>query len=556
MPRYIPMLLSFLLAVPCHAQQTVSPAVSPGVRSAMEGISIDRIWKHTEFLGNDRLRGRAVGTAGADTAARYLSEELRRMKIRPGSKDGTYLQRIPLHGSLALPGGTFQVSVGDTVHEFELFDDYLLYDTGDKTIIPQPVPLVFVGYGIVAPEFDYDDYQDVRVAGAVVVFLSGEPYSEEPDYFRGSQPTVHSLPGMKQRLALSRGAVGSIMIPSYREHGGRTWSEWQGMFAFEHVTLFYVEPSNMTMLVNPVRASLLFEGAAYSLGDVLEMDLSYEMRSFRLEAQIRFIGRFREREFFSSNVIGVLPGSDPVLREEYVIVSAHYDHLGVGPPVRADSIYNGVTDNALGCAGVLEIARGIAAMPEPPRRSLVFLFVTGEEKGLLGSRYYLDHPVIPLHRTMAAVNVDGLAIVDTFDDIIGVGADLSTLGELLGVVAGELGLTVSRIPLVFQGLDPFAQSDQIAFAQAGIPSILLMEGIQFRNLTTEAGIGIFVSWGRSRYHTPFDDLEQPINRAAVRQHVQVLLAYIGALADTYRPAQWVSPSRYNLERLRTIVEKR
>jgi len=552
MPRYALMLLQLLLVAPCHAQQ----ALSPRVRMAMESVSIERIWSHTEYLGNDRLMGRAVGAAGADTAAQYLADQLRHLKIRPGAEDGSYLQRVPLHGSHALSGSQLQVIVADTVYQLELVQDYLLYDTGDYTIIPQPVPVVFVGYGIIAPEYDYDDYQDLQVEGAVVVFLSGEPYSEVTDYFKGVQPTVHSIPGMKQRQALSRGAVGSIMIPSYREHGGRTWREWRDMFAFEHVTLLYGEPANLTMLVNPDRASVFFEGASYSLGDVYEMDLNYEMRSFPLETQLRFVGRFREREFFSSNVIGVLPGSDPILRNEYVIVSAHYDHLGVGPPVLADSIYNGVVDNALGCSGVLEIARGIAAMPEPPRRSLVFLFVTGEEKGMLGSRYYLDHPAVPLHRTMAAVNVDGLAIVDTFRDIIGVGAELSTLGELLQTVAGELDMTVSQIPLVFQGLDPFALSDQFAFAQAGIPAILLMEGIQFKNLSSEAGIEIFVNWGRLRYHTPFDDLEQPFNHAAVRQHVQVLLAYIGALADTYRPVQWVSQSRYNMARLRSIIESR
>ena len=552
MARYVPILLTFVFAVPGHAQQ----AVSPPLRAGMESVSIDRIWSHTEYLGSDRLMGRATGSAGADSAAAYLAEQLRRLELRPGARDGSYLQRVPFHGSRALSDCLFQVRVAGTVYELDLFDDYLLYDTGDYTIVPQPAPLVFVGYGIVAPEYDYDDYQDVYVNGSVVVFLSGEPYSEEPDYFKGVQPTVHSIPELKQRQALARGAVGSIMIPSYREHGGRTWSEWRDIFAFEHVTLLYGEPSNMTVLVNPVRASVLFEGSAYRLADVYEMDLDYEMRSFPLEAQIRFVGRFRERDFFSSNVIGVLPGSDPVLREEYVIVSAHYDHLGVGPPVRADSIYNGVADNALGCAGVLEIARAIAALPEAPRRSLLFLFVTGEEKGMLGSRYYLDHPAVPLYQTIAAVNVDGLAIVDTFEDIIGVGADLSTLGELLDDVAGELDMSVSQIPLVFQGLDPFALSDQFAFARAGIPAILLMEGIQFRNLSSETGIEIFVSWGRSRYHTPFDDLAQPINRAAVRQHVQVLLAYIGALADTYRPPQWVSRSRYSLERLRSIVENR
>ncbi len=552
MPRYGMMILALLLAVPCHAQR----AVSPLVREAMEEVSIDRIWSHTEYLGSDRLKGRAVGTAGADTAARYLADEMRKLEIQPGAGGEGYQQRVPLHGSQALEGSLFQVSVGDTVYELTLLDDYLLYDTGGKTIVPQPAPLVFVGYGIVAPEYDYDDYQDVRVDGAVVVFLSGEPFSEETDYFDGVQPTVYSIPAMKQRLALSRGAAGSIMIPSYREHGGRTWSEWKDMFAFEHVTFLYQELANMTMLVNPVRASVFFEGAEYTLGDVYEMDLNYDMRSFPLKAHIRFVGRFRERDFFSSNVIGMLPGSDPVLKNEYVLVSAHYDHLGVGPPVQADSIYNGVADNALGCAGVLEIARQIASMPVRPRRSLVFLFVTGEEKGMLGSRYYLDHPSVPLHRTMAAVNVDGLAIVDTFNDLIGVGANLSTLGELLNTVAGELDMAVSQIPLIFQGVAPFVLSDQIAFAQAGIPAILLMEGIHFKNLSSETGIGIFVSWCRSRYHTPFDDLEQPINRPAVRQHVQVLLGFIGALADTYRPPQWVAPSRYGMARLRSIIEHR
>jgi hypothetical protein len=437
-----------------------------------------------------------------------------------------------------------------------LEEDYLLYSTGAQTLIPEPVPLAFVGYGISAPEYDYNDYQAFDVVGKVVVFLSGEPASEDPSYFEGTEPTIHSYPESKQRTAISRGALGSIMIPTPAAMGLHSWDRRVRIFSFEHVTLAYSVSGNLSLLLNPAAAEHLFEYSTIGLAEVLEMDQSSRMSSFPLETELSFNGVFDERDFIASNVIGVLKGRNEGRDESFLIVSAHYDHLGTGPSVEGDGIYNGVFDNAVGVAALLEIARVCAALAEKPLRNMVFLFTTGEEKGLLGSTYYVDHPVVPLYRTVANVNVDGLAMFDTFDDVIGVGAELSSLGRELEVVAGRMGLRVSHMPPQFSPSRSFARSDQISFAKAGIPAVLVAEGTDYRHMTTAEAIRKLTDWNRHVYETPFDDLNQPMNFAAARQHCQVIMAFCTHLANAVPPPEWHPGSRYAAARLRTIAEKR
>jgi Zn-dependent M28 family amino/carboxypeptidase len=280
------------------------------------------------------------------------------------------------------------------------------------------------------------------------------------------------------------------------------------------------------------------------------------MRSFPLGAAVRFRGSFRERDFLSRNVVAVLPGSDPRLSQTSVLVLAHYDHLGIGPPVGDDATYNGVVDNALGVAGLLELARLIAALPERPRRTLVFLATTAEEKGLLGASYYVDHPAFPLHKTVAAVNVDGLAHFDTFRSVVGVGAALSSLGDVLERVASERHLGLEDVPTSTALTDPYAFSDQAALAQAGVPAILIHEGLDWNHHTRKQALERAVRWGRSIYHTPFDDVSQPLDFDAARQHVELLLAFILDVANDARPPRWQPGSPYALAQLRLQAEGR
>lgn len=519
----------------------------------LQAVSVDSIWTDALYLGSDYLAGRAPGTLGGDRAAEYLAGRMERIGLVPMGDNGSYLQHMPLYGGTPLLDTRLTLSRDGERIDLDFEEDFLLYTTGAGTRISTPLPMVFAGYGIVAPEFDYNDYQNLDPAGSIVVFLSGEPYSDDPSYFEGGADTRHALPIVKQLTALARGAAGTIMIPDPRIHGDRTWDEWVRMFGFEHVTSPYNPPKGLDVLVHPDRASLLFEGSHHRLAEVYDMDARGRMQTFPLAWKADFHGAFRERDFLSANVIGLLPGSDPDLHGTCVLVSAHYDHLGTGPALDGDSIYNGVVDNALGTAMALEIARVLAASPEPLRRTVVFLLTTAEEKGLLGARFYCRHPVFPLHNTVANVNIDGAAIIDTFDDVVGVGGSLSTLERYLEEAVLPLGLSVSPVPARFRR-EAFLMSDQYAFAEAGIPSILIMEGQHYRNLSSEAGFAAFMEWSATRYHTPKDDLEQGLNLLAVREHCRVNLALITTLARSDVPPEWHPGTPHVAARLRSRAE--
>lgn len=457
---------------------------------------------------------------------------------------------------MPLPASELVFHLAEQQLPLTLWQDYILYTAGQQTFIPAPLPMVFAGYGIFAPEYDYNDYHHIDVANRIVVYLSGEPGSDDPEYFAGEQPTVYSDPLFKHRLAIARGARGTVMIPSPRKNRFLDWDYWVQQFTFEDVKLPYGVLDNLNVLLKVDAAWPLFTDAHHSLQDVFQFDRDGTMRSFELEARIRFKGEFYERDFVGQNVVAMLPGSDALLRDSYVIVAAHYDHLGVSTPVAGDSIYNGVIDNAIGVATTLEIARVIQKMAEPPHRSLLFLFVTGEEKGMLGSKFYCDQPAVPLHRTIAAINIDGIAILDRFRSLTGVGAAYSSLADILQVVASERNLDLAPPPPSFEARDPFLSSDHYSFARAGIPSILLMEGLDYCRLSAEKGEQRFWDWGDQIYHTPFDDLSQPIYYDAVQQHADILLSFILGVANSFVSPQWYPGVPYINARLQTIAENR
>ncbi len=523
---------------------------------SLELISAELLKKHVFVLGSDSMRGRGTGQIGEKLAAEYISQQLKIYGLIPPGEQKSYFQNIPKHSSTPLANSElkFFSESGDFV--FQLERDYLLYKTGAQTFIPQPAPLAFVGYGIIAPEFDYNDYQALNVEGKIVVFLSGEPSSDDTSYFAGADPTIYSYPEAKQRLAISRGARGSILIPSLRDEQGRNWQHWIHSFAFEDVTLAYSVSANLSIVMNPNAATRLFYGSAVDLNEIFALEKQGAIHSFDLAGKISFHGNFVERDFLSSNVLGLLPGKTLAPNDSYLIISAHYDHLGIGRAVAGDSIYNGVFDNAVGVAALLEIARIFVHEKSPPLHSVLFFFSTGEEKGLLGTTYYTDHPIVPLYKTMANVNIDGLSMFDRFKDIVGVGAELSTLGNELKVVAKEMNLKVSPLPSCFIASESFARSDQIAFAKVGIPAILIAEGLEHENLTREQALLKMLNWMDKIYHSPFDDLTQPMNFEAAWQHCQFIYKFCHHLANLPTFPEWKSGTCYINARLQTIAEKR
>ncbi len=509
--------------------------------------------RHVEALAHDSMEGRGTGTEGERKAARYIAGQLETMRLRPLPSIGSYFQQVPMHGAIPLPTSRLILHGDSTTTGLQLNRDYVMLTSGAQTYIRLPVPLVFVGFGIVAPEYDHNDYQKADVDGKIAVMLDGEPWSGDETYFEGPRPTRHSFLSTKRKVALSQGARGSVII-SWNPSGARSWHAVVQEYSQEDVTLNYEPAGHFSVLMNANTAQQLFLDGPVSLKNILDDARRGAVSSFPMNVRLSFDGGFNERDFVSQNVIGWLEGSDPVLKDTYLVVSAHYDHLGIGRSVDGDSIYNGAFDNAAGVAAVLEIARTFVS--HRPRRSVIFLFPTGEEKGLLGSIYYGDHPVVPRYKTVANVNVDGIASFEKFRSVYAIGAELSDLESTVKTVLEGNNLSV-RFPTLDQSYaEAFYRSDHFVFAQSGIPSLMVMEGLDYETSSRDEGLARMNRWYADYYHSPKDDAAQPMNCDAVLQHLKILMELILRLANDPSDIQWKKGVPYLQIRLQNIVEKR
>ena len=518
-------------------------------------ISKENLIEHTFTLGSDEFEGRGTGEPGGEKAAQYLANEFQKLNLEPLGDNNTYFQNIRMHGAKPLTTSELVLHKDGEEIKFNLWDDYLLYSSGEQTFIPAPLELIFAGYGIVAPEYDYNDYQSINVEGKIVVFLEGEPISEDRSFFDAERPTIHSYPDVKQRVALSRGARGSILIPYYPDEDFPGWEKLKNGFSFEDVTLAYSVTNSLALLFKPEAARILFSNSGYTLDDIYNFHSKGYMISFEMNCGISFRGEFKERDFIASNIIGMVEGKDSELKDSYMIVSAHYDHLGIGVPVKGDSIYNGVFDNAIGVSAVLELARIFSEKAES-KRSIIFILLTGEEKGLLGSKYYTDNPVVPLYKTVADINIDGVALFDNFKSVIGIGAEYSTLTDFLNNVAADDKVKVTHIPSEFRNADAFSRSDQVSFANAGIPSILVMEAPDYVSMSKAEGLKKFIKYSEDIYHSPFDDLSQYMNFDAAVQHIDIIYDLCKMLVNSEEVPVWENDAPYINARLRSIAEKK
>lgn len=521
--------------------------------SVRDSISGRSIYQHLQILADDSLQGRGTGTLGGEIAANYIAGELAKYGLSEIPNNNSYFQNIPMHGSLPLSASELTlISEADTSN-LKYAKDYFLYRSGQQTFIPTPLPLVFVGYGIIAPEYDYNDYQNVDVEDKIVVYIDGEPKSEDDDYFDGLSPTIYSYSESKRRMALSRGAAGTVQI-SLTQYDD--WETVKKDFDNEDVTLAYSVTANLSIIINPKMADKLFTGTAFTFAEIIKMNEENSIRSFPLNTKLKFKGVFKERDFVAKNVIGLINGSDSDLKNSYLIVSAHYDHLGIGIPIYGDSIYNGALDNAIGISVMLEIAKAFSKLKVKPKRSILFIATTGEEKGLLGSSYYIDNPVVPLYKTIANINIDGIAMFKDFQSLVPIGTQYSNLDVYLNQTANRYNLLVEGIPPQFRSFDAFNKSDQLAFAVGGIPSILVLEGLTNKTKSREEVLKAFIDYYLDRYHTPFDDLKQNIDLEAAAKHAKILFDLCFHLADQIETPVWKSSSPFINARLRSIAEEK
>ncbi len=543
------------------ALAVAGPAVAgdrhaPSPEELAAAVRADAIRRHTAVLGSDAFEGRWPGSPGGDRAAAYIADQLGRARVEPLGDGGGFHQGVPLHGATPLPDSRLELWRHGDLRQLELGADYLLLTTGSQAEVPRRMRMAFAGWGIVAPEFDHNDYADLDVEGAIVVCLDGEPPSDDPDYFDGPHPTVHGSFEAKWRTALSRGAYGTLVVPDLGPAPEYEWDRRRRIYALEDLSLPYDVASHFAAVLHPRWLGWLLETALYDRSQLEEMQASNTVRPFYLPVSLSFDGRFRERDLMASNVVGVLRGRHHRMDDTAVVVSAHWDHLGTAAPVDGDGIYNGVVDNAIGVAGVLEMARVLGEAGWRPRRSVVFLLTTAEEEGLLGARYFLDHPTWPVADQVANVNVDGLAFQAPFADLVAIGGELSDLGGRLRRAVAPLGLEVAHPPDAMWTQEAYGRSDQLAFAQAGVPSILVSEGFHWPGRTREEALESSIRWMLTRYHTPRDDLSQPIDWDAARLHAAAVLALVVEVADSPVAPEWRPGVRWAYRRLLSLADDR
>lgn len=530
-------ILSFAAGVAGAAAQDTTAATPPAARS----IQADQIRAHLAFLADDALEGRAPGRRGARIAARYIVSQLVRAGVEPAA--GGYYQTVPLTGWTADASRiSVQYAAGDSTGELAFPDDAVIWlDTGvDSARVSANI--VFAGYGVRAPEYDWDDYKDVDVRGRVVLVLSGDPPAPpgEPLIFDGGAMTYYGRYTYKIEQARRRGAA-AVLIVHTTDGAGYDWPVVQSSWMGEQLAL----PQDSAAAASALRMQAwITSGAARRMLATVGLDLDelyvraarrdFQPISTGVTMRLRAVGR--ARRFESSNVAGIVRGRHPTRRGDAVIFTAHYDHLGIGPPVAGDSIYNGAYDNASGVALLLEIAEAFARQSPRPDRSILFLFSTAEEAGMLGAAWYVRQPLLPLRRTVAALNIDGANLWGETDDVSAVGLERSTLGAVFEQQAEAMGLRVEAERAPDKGF--YFRSDHFPFARAGVPALYLDHGIAYRNRPPDWGMSTLARYEAQRYHQPGDEYDSAFDLAgAVQQGRHAFLVALD-IANAEQAPRW------------------
>ena len=490
---------------------------------------------HVGFLASDEMKGREAGTPEYDIAARYVAAQFEALGLKPVRAKDSYLQLVPLVTFRAANEGSVELVHGSTATKLQFGVDYL---PGANPLSPETVKdaqLVFVGFGVVAPGFKRDDYAGLDVKGKIVVLLGGAPATlpteERAHYGNGTT---------KRRLAAERGAIGIITVqtptrekvsPFARNarnwrYLGATWAQADGKPDYPGGTA----PGLATLSM--AGAEKLFAGTpggAKAVFNAAEGKSATPKRGvMALNARVALKSEIARAP--SSNVAGLLEGTDTKLKDEIVVLSAHLDHVGICPEVKGDTICNGAMDNAMGIASMIEVAHGFKHLKVRPKRSILFLAVTAEEKGLVGADYFAQNPTLPKGSLVANVNLDMPIVTYDFKDVVAFGAERSTIGAAVARAGAPMGVALVPDPEPEQGI--FTRSDHYRFVQQGIPSVFLVTG--------PGGEGKVAgdAFEKDHYHQPSDDMNLPFNWGAATKFVALNLAIARDLAEAVERPRW------------------
>jgi Zn-dependent M28 family amino/carboxypeptidase len=508
---------------------------SAAEQAAMKQIRPEAIRAHMRFLSDSLLQGRAPGTPGYQIAARYVATQLEAAGLRPAGVDGTWYQTVPLRKSVTDDGKSSMVLVTKGGEQTLVsLKDYVLYGDLNRTDTSVEAPVVFVGFGVTATERNYDDYAGADVKGKIVAALDGAPAK-----FPSTVRAYYSDFNVKAKNAVAHGAVGwiGLELPEDQKRNPWDWNvpqiqmgnmEWLERNDSPHNA--FPELRNWAVL-NQSGTDKLFAGASKTLDQLFEAARASRPQSLALPVTARIHSISSHTSADSPNIIGEVIGSDPQLRNQYVVYTAHVDHLGICPPVNGDNVCHGALDNASGVASQLEIARAFASLPKAPRRSILFVFVTGEEMGLLGSDYFANSPTVPRSAIAANINIDGApGLFYPMKDLIVLGIEHSSLEQQVQSAAKQIGYSLSPDPMPEENF--FIRSDQYSFVQQGIPAVNITDGMQSADAKVD-GMKLQKEWLVTKYHTPLDNMDQALDYAsgAKAAGVNFLVGYDVAQQD-------------------------
>lgn len=492
--RLLPLFVASFLVTASHAAEP----------DRVHEISADRIKAAVAYLASDRLEGRGPGTRGEFLTTEYLAAEFQKAGLTPIGERGTYLQPVPLVRVVTSPKSTLRAMKGETTLDIPCEEGFSGTSQTQQELEEFDADAVFVGHGITAPEFEWDDYRDVDVTGKVVVLFTNEPPSNDPRFFGGTALTYYGRWTYKFEEAARRGAKACFIIHT-RETAGYPYS--------------VVRPLDGAQLRRePGRPALAFAGWLSSEAGEKLLGLSGRtvdgalkeadtkgFKPYPLGVKLKGHIPTRVEKIVSNNVVGMAEGSDPALKSEAVVFTAHWDHLGVGRAVLGDAIFNGAADNATGCALLLELARAWSAQSPRPKRSAIFLSVTAEEKGLLGSKYYARNPLVPLGKTALNLNFDMILPLGVPESVVVTGAERTTAWPAVQAAAARNQLEIEADQRAHLGI--FYRSDHFSMAQAGVPAFSVAAGMKIKGKTKDFASKALKEFNDNAYHSPQDELK-------------------------------------------------
>jgi Zn-dependent M28 family amino/carboxypeptidase len=526
--------------------------------AALSSIKADDLARHIQPLASDEFEGRLPGTKGEDLAVNYIADQLKRLGLKPGNTDGTYFQKVPLVGITADPNMQLSFAAGAKKLSLRFGDEFVGWT---KRVVAQTgiqdSDVVFAGYGVVAPEFNWDDYKGVDVRDKTIIMLINDPPVPDPNdpskldekVFGGKAMTYYGRWTYKFEIAAQKGAKGCLLV---HETGpaGYPWGVVQGSWTGEQFDL--VAPDkNMSRCATEGwlsydSAKKLFPLGGQDLDALKKAAVSRNFKPVPLGVKASLSIKNTLRTVDSRNVIAKLNGSDPKLTDQYVIYMAHWDHLGKDPSLKGDQIFNGAVDNASGTAGLLELANAFTKLETPPRRSLIFLAVTAEEQGLLGSKYYSLNPIYPLTKTAAAINMDGLNVLGKTKDITIVGKGNSTLDDVTEAMAKEQGRVVRPDPEPEKGF--FYRSDHFNFVKQGVPALYIDPGVDYIGRPEDWGLQMREKYNKENYHKPSDEFDPSWNLSGAVQDLQLLLQVGYRVANEDKYPEWKPGTEFKAKR--------